>query len=410
MLRTNEQILSSLRNMRLRSALVLSLVSMPLGAVAQSTSSPPFELSGGFAYLTNSFNGVPGARQALPGWEAAAAFPPWHNLRFKVDVSEFSGSNLGAKQRPYSILGGGQYEWSLHRERLFAQALFGETSLNRYWGPNGTPGGTASFTVLLGGGLDTRVSRHFAIRVEGNVEHTNFALVESVAVPAPYQIPGLPRFSGRISTGVVWTPRLGSSTDTAREPNQSSSQPASSEVTFESTNSFGHYHLFGVTWWSYLHVAGVEYDRHSWGRFLGARMDYVAEILPVVILEQPSKTDVWGNPQTTQYTAVPGLGVSPLGMRLLWREGKTWKPYYLIKTGMIGFTQKALSNYASYEDFTLQQSVGIQFQISDRWDLRTGASDFHFSNAFLVPSNPGIDEMAYSAGLTYHIRLDHLHF
>jgi hypothetical protein len=69
---------------------------------------------------------------------------------------------------------------------------------------------------------------------------------------------------------------------------------------------------------------------------------------------------------------------------------------------MIGFTQKALSNYASYENFSLQQAVGIQFRLTDRFDVRTGVSDFHFSNGFVVPNNPGIDEMSWNAGLSYH--------
>jgi hypothetical protein len=70
---------------------------------------------------------------------------------------------------------------------------------------------------------------------------------------------------------------------------------------------------------------------------------------------------------------------------------------------MIGFTHKALSEQASYENFTLQQSVGIQFKLADRWDCRAGLSDFHFSNGFIVPSDPGIDEMSYNAGLSFHL-------
>jgi hypothetical protein len=147
-------------------------------------------------------------------------------------------------------------------------------------------------------------------------------------------------------------------------------------------------------------VAGIEYDRHTWGTFLRARLDYSAEILPLVILTQPSRTDTFGDPLTTQRSAIPGLSISPIGMRMLWREGRTWKPYFMVKGGMIGFTQKATSSNASYEAFTLQQSTGIQFRISDKWDVRAGVSDFHLSNAFLVPSNPGIDEMMYGFALS----------
>lgn len=389
--------------MRLSVLCFLLLCSAPLASVAQSAESAPYELSGTFTYLTNSLNGVPGSTKPMPGWDAAAAFAAWHHLRFQLDVSGFTGKNLGASQTGFAIMGGPQYERSLGRERLFAHALFGEAGMNRYWGPNATPGGTASFAVLLGGGVDTPINQHLAVRVEADTFHTNFALVQSVKVPIPYSIPGLPHFIGRFSAGMVWTPRPGSTSGTSGPEGVYNRLPVESDLTYESTNSFGHYHVFGVTWWSYLNVAGVEYDRHSWGKFIGARADYVAEILPLVILRQPSKTDIWGNPQSSQHTAVPGLGISPIGIRLLWRDNRRLKPYYLVKGGIIGFTQKALSSHASYEDFTLQQSTGFQVKLTDRWDLRAGVSDFHFSNGFVVPSNPGIDEMAYTAGLCYHL-------
>jgi hypothetical protein len=132
-------------------------------------------------------------------------------------------------------------------------------------------------------------------------------------------------------------------------------------------------------------------------------MDYVAEILPVALLRQPIKTDVFGDPLTTAHTTIAGLGISPIGLRMIWRDGKNWKPYYTIKGGMIGFNHKALSEEGSYENFTLQQTIGIQFKLQGRWDIRAGLSDFHFSNGFLVPNNPGIDEMSYNAGLSFHL-------
>jgi hypothetical protein len=392
---------------RFGSFVALAIVSLPVTATAQTEMRAPYQLSAGFAAFSNSFNGVPGSHQPLIGWDASAALPAWHNLRFKIDVSAFHGNNLSAEQHAFFILGGAQYEHAIGRERVFAQALFGDGGFNRYWGPNGLPGGTASFSELLGGGLDTPVSRHFALRVEANMQHTNLALVEKVNYAYPYHLPGLPNYFGRYSAGLVWIPRLESTAETS---SNHSSEGVRNELVFESLNSFGHYHIFAYSWWSYLNVAGVEYDRHSWGKALGAHLYYVAEILPIVILRQPAKTDIWGDPLTLTHKTVPGLGISPIGLRVIWRDGKRWKPYYSIKGGMIGFTEKALSNYASYEDFTLQQSVGIQFRLSDRFDLRGGVSDLHFSNGFLVPNNPGIDEMSWSVGLCYRFTSGSLRF
>jgi hypothetical protein len=390
--------------MRPHYLLFLLSIFLPLQAKAQSQASAPFQIYGGLSTLSNSFNGVPGSRQPLIGWDAAVAFPAWHNLRFKIDVSDYDGKNLGATQSAYFIMAGGQYEKKWRRERFFAQALVGDGGLNRNWGAEGALGGTASFSTLLGGGVDTPVSKHFAIRFEGGFQHTTFALIQSEKNPVPYRIPGLPTYFGRFSAGLVWIPRLKPPSEAAAEESTSAKTTPESELAFEGLNSFGHYHVFAYTWWSYLHVGGVEYDRHSWGRFIGARMDYVAEILPIAILQQPSKTDVFGDPLSTAHTTVAGLGITPIGLRMMWRDEKRWKPYYTIKCGMIGFTQKALSYAASYQNFSLQQSVGIQFRLADCWDFRAGVADFHFSNAFMVPNDPGIDEMAYTGALVYNLK------
>lgn len=393
---------------------VVFLVALPalftasLAAQTQPTTVARWQISGGVVGLSNSFNGVPGEREPLLGWDAAVAFPAWHALRFKVDVSGYNGRNLGASQQSVFILAGAQYEHALGRERLFAQALFGDVRMTRNWGPGGQRGNTASFAALLGGGLDTPLSRQFAVRVEADMQHTNLAVLSPPPASAPYKIPGLPTYFGRFSAGLVWTP--GEVRPTAGGEGGEGNRPES-EVAFQSLNSFGHIHIFGNTWRSYLHVAGVEYDRPAWGRFLGARMYYAAEVLPVVLLRQPSSTTVWGNPyRTYSHTTVPGFGISPVGLRLLWNEGGRVKPYFTVMGGMIGFTQKALSQYASYENFSLQEAAGFEVSVSKSWDLRAAISDFHFSNAFIVPSDPGIDEMSYTVGLSHRFATRRLRF
>ncbi len=381
----------------------LALLALPTVSGAQFDTSPPVQVFGGFTYLSNSFNGTPGARQLVTGWDAAATFPWFHRLRFVVDVSGYRGTNLGASQNVVFILAGGQYERRFGREGLFVKALTGDGRLNQHWGANGALGGNASFTTFLGGGLDTPLSRRFNFRVEGGFQHSDFALLQSAADPVPYRIPGLPNYFGRMSAGLTWTPVAGPPYERTNSEGQKASRaPVDSELVFEGLGSFGHYHVFAFTWWSYLHLGGLEYDRHSWGKFIGARMDYVAEILPIVILKQPAHTDSFGDQLAPGFVTVEGLGISPAGLRMMWRDGKKWKPYYLIKGGVIGFTQKALSVDGSYENFSLQQSAGIQFTLNGRWDLRVAVGDFHFSNAFVVPSNPGIDEMNLNAGLSYH--------
>lgn len=179
--------------------------------------------------------------------------------------------------------------------------------------------------------------------------------------------------------------------------------PVERDLVFEGLASYGHYIIFASGSGCKLYTAGVEYDRHSWGRFIGARMDYVAEFLPVVLLDAPLTQTIWGTATSRNRHIVPGIGISPIGFRLLWRDKKAIKPYLLVKVGMLGFSQKVLSQQATYVNFSLQSAGGVNVKMNEKWDLRLGLfSDFHFSNAFIVPVNPGLDVMNANLGLSYH--------
>ena len=181
--------------------------------------------------------------------------------------------------------------------------------------------------------------------------------------------------------------------------------PAETEIIWEGMASYGNYNLFAIEDMTKLYTSGVEMDRHVWGYFMKAQMDYVAEVLPFVLLVEPAKSDYYGNPRSADRKLVPGLGITPVGLRMMWRSNKErFKPYVLIKGGMVGFTQKALSPAATYEDFTLQSGLGVQTKLTRRLDLRLGLwGDFHFSNAYVVASDPGTDVMNANWGLCYHL-------
>jgi len=164
-----------------------------------------YQVYGGYSYLSNSFNGVPGSHRGLNGWDSSIAFAPWHNLRFKIDVFQYIGTNLNAPQRAYFILGGGQYGRRFGREFAYVEGLAGDGGINKNWGANATNGETASFASILGGGLDTPLTRRLAFRVTGGYQWSNFALAPPTLPNIPYRIPGLPNNFGRIATGVVWS-------------------------------------------------------------------------------------------------------------------------------------------------------------------------------------------------------------
>jgi hypothetical protein len=195
---------------RLSAFLALLCLSVIIHAQAapemhESTGTEHYQLYAGYAYQSNTFNGVPGHRQSLNGWEASLAFPHlWRGLRFKMDTTQYRGNNYGAPQNAYYILGGWQYDQKIGHETLYGEVLAGDIGINQNWGPNASPGMTASFTTVMGGGLDTPISRRFAIRVGGDWVYENYALIVATTNTTPYRVAGLPNFFGKVNAGVVW--------------------------------------------------------------------------------------------------------------------------------------------------------------------------------------------------------------
>jgi hypothetical protein len=196
------------------------------------------------------------------------------------------------------------------------------------------------------------------------------------------------------------TPLATESAVTTKTPDK---QPVESELIVEGLASYGNYKIFASGTDCKLYTAGLEYDRHVWGNFLRARLDYVAEILPLVILNEPDQADIWGNPKSYAHKLVPGFGFSPIGFRMMWRNKTAIEPYLTAKGGMIAFPIKVISTEATYESFSLQSGFGVQARLTPRLGMRLGLwSDFHFSDAFMVPVNPGLDVMNANLGLSYH--------
>ena len=182
---------------------LIALLCLSSALHAQSEARARYQIYGGYTFLSNTINGVPGSRQPLNGWDAAVAFPSWHSLRFKIDTYAYRGTNLGAPQHPLFIMGGGQYAWRVKRESVFVEGLLGEAGMNHNWGPNETIGYTASISTYAGGGLDTQLTRHFDFRVSGGLQYAYFNL-GSPQVAYPFRLPVMSTNFGRISSGLVW--------------------------------------------------------------------------------------------------------------------------------------------------------------------------------------------------------------
>jgi hypothetical protein len=178
-----------------------------------------------------------------------------------------------------------------------------------------------------------------------------------------------------------------------------------SEIAVEGLVSYGNWQIFAAGIHEALYTAGFEYDRHSWGQFIGAQMDYAADFMPLVLLKEPRTLNQYGvrRSRPGDNIIIPGIAFSPIGLRMQWRHTKKFKPYMTVLGGAIGFTQKALSPDASYYDFTLHETIGFYYKMTEKLDMRVGLfGDFHFSNAYITSYNPGLDVMNSNLALSYH--------
>lgn len=383
------------------------LLCLPIVAKAQSQHDTSYQIYGGYTSLSNSFNGLPGKQHPLNAWEVTAGLPERHGIRFIVDYMSFYGKNQQAPQRGLMVQAGVQYERHIGREGIFVQGMVGEADLNHNWYNNGGNVTTASSTEFLGGGFDTPISRSFAFRIEGGVQHTNFALMINKIVPFPYYRPaGLPDNFARMTAGLVWTHHRTTAEQRAFELREGLPSPRrDTQLTFLGEKSIGHYRYFGGQNHCTVALGGLQYDHDMGIRFIGSEVYYSADI-EAMSLRQPQYTTAYGDQYAqypTEFKRVPGIAIAPVGLRYVWLSKHAVEPFFEFMGGMVFFNQKAFSPVGSYYQFTMHESLGVQFRVTHKWGLRLDAGDLHMSNAFVVPSDPGLDSMMIEVGLTRDI-------
>lgn len=170
--------------------LLILLLCCALPAPAQSDDHPRVEIFGGYSYLSTDYNPVP----PVPFIPIIVAFDPkqkMHGVNASVTgyltknfglTGDFSahfkkhsipdplGGTITTDIRVVNITGGPQYKFrNKSRVTPFARALAGvafTSSKDTFPSLNAT--GTSSstdFTMMLGGGVDVRVNKHFDARV-----------------------------------------------------------------------------------------------------------------------------------------------------------------------------------------------------------------------------------------------------
>lgn len=147
----------------------LSLVAVPSGAAPQSR---PVGKQGGSAVTTSPASGpdvfagyswTEAGEATLNGLRLSASFPFRGRIRLAAELSRHSGSFAGVDLKQLAFLAGPRRVWRSGDLSPFAQVMLGaarsKTSL-----PGGLSDSTTGWGLAPGGGVDYRLSRHWAAR------------------------------------------------------------------------------------------------------------------------------------------------------------------------------------------------------------------------------------------------------
>ena len=194
------------------------------------------------------------------------------------------------------------------------------------------------------------------------------------------------------------------------------------EVFFEAKLPLNHERLIGAAQHATVYTGGFEYAVHyrkrPWihylnpmsvgfdvmGALFDARVDSTYEFLPVAVLREPLSLNQWGSDMSPgEKKHIFGISVLPIGYRLTWFPNKPVRIVWDSRVGAILFTEKALAPTAAMANFSFGSSLGTQIRLKRNMDLRIGAEFFHFSDGYFAKSNPGMDQVGATFGITYHI-------
>jgi Lipid A 3-O-deacylase (PagL) len=214
----------------------------------------------------------------------------------------------------------------------------------------------------------------------------------------------LQRFALILLTIAAYSACLTAAAGRAQKPYDPERFAHETEIGIESGTSVGNYVVFGYAEGRSVKPIDIEYDRHEWGRFLTARVDYVAEAMPMLLMNEPAKYGLNTLAEGPARQQVYGGGFYPTGARFLWRYNKKFRPYLIGQGGILYFENHVLSPEGAKLNYSGKFGIGAEEALSPKLDLRIGYSDLHVSNGDTAPHNPGIDFMYLYIGVSYRLR------
>lgn len=103
----------------------------------------------------------------------------------------------------------------------------------------------------------------------------------------------------------------------------------------------------------------------------------------------------------TQRSSLSGFGLSPLGLRLNFRESQAVQPFVGTAVGFLYLDGPFPDDRGKQFNYTFRTGTGIEFLIHTGYSLSVGYTYLHLSNGDSGEVNPGIDSGFIFASITF---------
>ena len=148
----------------------------------------------------------------------------------------------------------------------------------------------------------------------------------------------------------------------------------------------------------YVVMLGLRYSRVL-KRREAFTLQYYADLIPVA-LETDAIVEGEGAGAPLERSTVYGAGISPLGLRLVFRPSARVRPFLGASGGFMLFSDEVPLPGARQFTFTADIETGIEIPLTNGHGLMAGVRFHHLSNANTGDVNPGLNAFAFFAGFS----------
>jgi opacity protein-like surface antigen len=159
---------------------------------------PSFQVFGGYSYAPTNFSYLGGGQN---GWNAALDVNSRKWVGFTADFAQYFstfsfGSGPNFNEKTFTFLLGPRVSIPLSKVTPFGHFLIGSAHIGDNISGDFSSG--TSFAWDFGGGVDFTLTRHLALRGEGNYMHSHFVTSDTQLQSR------IMDWHGRVSTGIVF--------------------------------------------------------------------------------------------------------------------------------------------------------------------------------------------------------------